>query len=150
MISTGVFSSSYSSISPSKLPLFSLPPTLFFPEFDSLSTINFHSCGAPSIFRQLFQLVNSRLVRHSSSLSFSGGFNSSFSVVIIFFSSAQVFFLARSPLASLSFRSIQVISGDFFVFQLIRGCHLIQIFQLFRCIIYLFNILSNGVSFSGP
>ena len=26
------------------------------------------------------------------------------------------------------------------MFQLIRGCHLIQLFQLFRCIIYLFII----------
>ena len=48
-------------------------------------------------------------------------------------------FPAHSPLASLSFRSVQDISKDSSVFQLIRGYHLIQIFQLFRCIIYLFN-----------
>ena len=31
------------------------------------------------------------------------------------------------------------------MFQLIRGCHLIEIFKSFRCIIYLFNILFQMV-----
>ena len=69
---------------------------------------------------------------------FSGGFNSSFSGDHILFLGSSVL-LACSPLASLSFRSAQDISGDSSVFQLIRGCDLIQIFQSFRCIIYLFN-----------
>ena len=55
--------------------------------------------------------------------------------------------LARLPLAIQSFRSSEDISGDSSMFQLIRGCHLIQIFQLFRYIIYLFIILFNGVFF---
>ena len=80
----------------------------------------------------------------SSRLTFIISFSSPVDSIIIFGSDYIIFlsssvFLARSPLASLSFRSAQDISGDSSVFQLIRGCHLIQIFQLFRCIIYLFN-----------
>ena len=89
--------------------------------------------------------INSRLPHHSN-----------ISIILVHHLSLQqpfptVFSFARSSLASLSFRSVQEISGDSSVFQLIRGCHLIQIFQLFRCIIYLFKILSNGVISSvGP
>ena len=139
MISTGVFSSTYSSVPPSKLSLFFLPSHPLLPGAWVSFEHQFHSCGTSSVFRKLFQPVNSRLGGHSSSLFFSGGFNRSFSLSIIFFPSAQIFPFARSPLASLSFRSVQDIPGDSSVFQLIRGCHLIQIFQLFRCIIYLFN-----------
>ena len=52
-----------------------------------------HSCEASSVFHKSFQPVNSRLVRHSSSLFFSGGFNSSFSVLIVFFYLDKVFSL---------------------------------------------------------
>ena len=95
-----------------------------------------------------------------------GEFSSRSSFIIAFSSpvdSTQVFrvdhilflgssvLLACLPLASLSFRSAQHISGDSSVFQLIRGCHLILIILLFRCIIYLFNIPSQRCYlFSGP
>ena len=75
--------------SPSKLPLFSCPPALFFLELESLSSINFLP-GTSSVFPQLFQPVNSHLVRHSSSLFFQCT-QFKFFGLIIFFSLAQMF-----------------------------------------------------------
>ena len=80
----------------------------------------------------------------SSRLTFIISFSSPVDSILIFgsdniLSIGLSVFPARSPLASLSFRSVQDISGDPSMFQLVRGCHFIQIFQLFRCTIYLFN-----------
>ena len=72
------FSSRYSSVSSSSFLCFSRPPTLFLPGVWLSLDHQFHSCGASSVFPQLFQPVYSRLIRHSSSLSFSGALNSSF------------------------------------------------------------------------
>ena len=80
----------------------------------------------------------------SSRLTFIISFSSPVDSILIFGSDYILFLgssvlLAHLPLAIESFRSSEDISGDLSVFQLSRGCHLIKIFQLFRCIIYLFN-----------
>ena len=70
---------------------FSRPPTPFFPEPKSLSSINFHSCVTSSVFRKLSQPVNSRLGGHSSSLLLWTQFK--FSMLFVLFSLDQVFSL---------------------------------------------------------
>ena len=124
-----------------------LPPLLF-SELDSLLSINFIRT----------EPLQSSLNYFNRWILFCLTFFTSFPV-----DSIQVFrvdhilslgssvLLAHSPLANLSFRSNQVISEDSSVFELIRGCHLIQIFQLFRCFIYLFIInFQRCFIFSGP
>ena len=93
MISTGVFSSRYSSILHSKLPLFFPSSHPLLPGVWVCFEHRFHSYGASSVFPQSFQPVNSRLGGHSSSLYLLRWIQFHFLVVIIFFPSAQVFSL---------------------------------------------------------
>ena len=130
----------------SKLPLFSRPPTLFLQGLRFLNHVSFYLWEVSSFFSfnvliRWFPMKMLNSFKFIILRSFSSLVDpiQAFSVDHILFLGSSVF-PARSPLASLSFRSVQDISGDSSVFQLIRGCHLIQIFQLFRCIIYLFNI----------
>ena len=140
-------SSSYTSVPRSKLPCFSALPPLLFPEYEPLFEHQFHWCEASSVFPQLSQPVNYGLVNRCSSRILSGGSNSTFSLLIIFLSLHQVFPLLIL-LSPFNHSGVMKTSQKIRVcIHLIRGCHLIQIFQLFQCIISHSTILSNGVSF---
>ena len=147
IISTGVFLFKLFVGSPFQIAfkLTALSP-LFFPESEPLFEHQFHSCGGSSVFPQLSQLVNSRQVHHGLSRFLFRWIQFQFSVLIVFFYLSQMLPLAHSPLTIYSFWIDQDISGDSSVFQLVRGCHLIQVFQSFRCIISHSTILSTVFS----
>ena len=121
---------------------FSRPPTLVSSRTRiSLSSIHFihvkslHSFPSCSFLVILMKILTELQVHLSSLVFFSGGFNSSFSVLIIFFSLLQMPSHTGAPhihslLAIHLFRSTQDISkiraSTLLSFKIFRGCHLIR------------------------